>query len=109
MDHAEPHELRALEARNHPQHARLLAPLELRLKPDEAEVIAREVVLAQLHDRIRPAARPRIASSPAGFIGPKRSVSTPRCAITSIGRQPSKNFVLSKSCTAAFSAATIAA
>ena len=28
--------------------------------------------------------------SPTGFIGPKRSVSRPRSAITSIGRQPSK-------------------
>ncbi len=28
--------------------------------------------------------------SPTGFIGPKRRVSRPRSAITSIGRQPSK-------------------
>ena len=40
--------------------------------------------------------------------GPKRSVSRPRCAITSIGRQPSKNFSLSKSCTVADSAETTA-
>ena len=39
-----------------------------------------------------------------GFIGPNRSVSRPRCAITSIGRQPSKNVARSKSCTVADSA-----
>ena len=105
MDHAEPHELGVLEPGNQPQHARLLAPLHLRLEPDEAEVVAGEVVLPQLHDRVRLAPGARIVS-PTGFIGPNRSVSTPRCAITSIGRQPSKNFASSKSCTAAFSAAT---
>ena len=78
---------------NQPQHARLIAPLDLRLEPDEAEVIAGQVVLPQLHGGVRP--RPvRGSVRPTGFIGPKRSVSGPRCAITSIGRQPSKKSLL---------------
>ena len=60
MHHAEADELRVLEARNHRQHARLLAPLQLRLEADEAEVIAGEVVLPQLHDGVRRAAGARI-------------------------------------------------
>ena len=60
MHHAEADELGALEAGNEPQHARLLAPFDLRLKSHEAEVIAREVVLAQLHGRVRLASRARI-------------------------------------------------
>jgi hypothetical protein len=46
----------------------------------------------------------RGSSSPTGFIGPKRSVSSPREAITSTGRQPSKNSSFSKSWTLAHSA-----
>ena len=49
MHHAEAHELCLLEARNQPQHARLSAPFDLRLEADEAEVIAGEIVLPQLH------------------------------------------------------------
>ena len=100
MDHAEPDEFGLLEPGNQPQHARLLAPFQLRLEADQAEVIAGEVVLPELHDGVglRPV---RGSFSPTGFIGPNRSVSSPRCAITSIGRQPSKNFSLSKSWTVA--------
>ena len=53
MDHAVAHELGLLEARNHPQHSRLLSPLQLRLESDEAVVIAGKVVLAQLHGGVR--------------------------------------------------------
>ena len=60
MDHAEADELRLLEPGNQPQHARLLAPFHLRLEPDQAEVIAGEVVLPQLHDRVGLAAGARI-------------------------------------------------
>ena len=57
MHHAEAHELGVLEARDHPQHARLIAPLDLRLEPDQAVVIAGERVLPQLHHRVRQAGR----------------------------------------------------
>ena len=53
MDHAEPHELGLLEPGNHAQHARLLSPLQLRLKAHEAVVIAGQIVLAQLHGGVR--------------------------------------------------------
>ena len=60
MDHAEPHELRLLEAGNHAQHPRLLAPLQLRLESHEAVVIAGKIVLAQLDGGVRLPSRPRI-------------------------------------------------
>ena len=60
MDHPEAHELGRFEARDHPEHARLFAPLQLRLKPDEAVVIGGEVVLPQLDDGVRPSAGARI-------------------------------------------------
>ena len=60
MHHAEADELGVLEAGNHRQHARLLAPLQLRLEADQAEVVAGEVVLPQLHDGVRRAAGARI-------------------------------------------------
>ena len=53
VHHAEPHELRVLESRNEPEHARLLGPFELRLESHEAEMVAGEIVLAQLHRRVR--------------------------------------------------------
>ena len=107
VNHAEPDELRVLEAGNHAQDAGLLGPFQLRLKSDEAEMIPGELSCRNCTTAY--GVRPVPGSiRPTGFIGPKRSVSTPRCAMTSIGRQPSKNFVLSKSWTAAFSAVTIA-
>ena len=57
MHHAEAHELGILEPGNHPQHARLIAPFDLRLEADQAVVIAGERVLPQLHHRIRAAVR----------------------------------------------------
>jgi hypothetical protein len=67
----------------------LLAVLQLGLEADHVPQRAQRIVLAQLHHGIghRPV---RGSSGPTGFIGPKRSVSRPRSAMTSIGRQPSK-------------------
>ena len=104
VHHPEPHELGLLESRNQPQHARLLAPFELRLKARPGCSDRRRDcpgAAAPPHTAGRPV---RGSSDPTGFIGPNRSVSSPRCAITSIGRQPSKNFSLSKSWTVADSA-----
>ena len=53
VDRSEPHELGPLQTRNQPQHAPLFGPLELRLKADQAEVVGREVVLAELRDGVR--------------------------------------------------------
>ena len=63
VDHAEAHELRLLEPGNHAQHSRLLAPFHLRLKPDEAVMIAGKVVLSQLNGRVRLPAGPRIGQA----------------------------------------------
>ena len=41
VDHPVARELGVLQARDHLEHARLLAPLHLRLEPDQAEVVAR--------------------------------------------------------------------
>ena len=61
MHHAEPHELGLFQPRHQPQHARLVAPLDLRLEAHEAEVIAGESVLAQLDDGVGRVAGARIA------------------------------------------------
>ena len=45
---------------NQTEHALLLAPLQLRLEADQAVVIAGDVVLAQLHHRVRLPSRVRI-------------------------------------------------
>src|SRR5205814_10042551 len=58
--HAEPDELCLFEAWDEPQDARLIAPFDLRLKSDEAEMIGGEVVLTQLDGRERLAAGPGI-------------------------------------------------
>ena len=108
MNHPEAHELGRFEARDHPEHARLFTPLQLRLKADEAVVIGRQIVLPELHDGVRPPARARDRSGRLASSARTEACPTPRCAMTSIGRHPSKNCVLSKSCTAAFSAETIA-
>ena len=60
MHHAEADDLRVLEPRHQLQHARLLAPLQLRLEADQAEVIAGQRVLPQLHGCVRHAPGPRI-------------------------------------------------
>ena len=60
MHHAEADEFGALEAWNQPEHALLLTPFDLRLESDEAEMIARQIVLAELHRRVRLATDARI-------------------------------------------------
>ena len=60
MDHAKSYELGVLETGDETQHPLLLAPLDLRLEADQAEVIAGERVLPQLHRRVRLAAGARI-------------------------------------------------
>ena len=76
------------------QHARLIAPLDLGLKSHEAEMIAGAGCPAAAARRRAARGPSADRSRPTGFIGPKRSVSAPRCAITSIGRQPSKKRLL---------------
>ena len=63
VDHPVAHELGLLEAGNHAQDSLLLAPLELGLEADDREVAGRQVVLAELHDRVGAAARARIHES----------------------------------------------
>ncbi len=77
-----------------PEHARLIAKPHVILKSDQVIAIGALILLPQLHHRIRPSAGSRIGQA-RRFIGPKRSVSRPRRAISSIGRQASKNGVLS--------------
>ena len=89
MERAEPHELGALEARNHPQHAALLGISHLGLEADHVVQARRAIVLAQLHHRERALRAARIVR-PTGRIGPNASVCGPRRAISSIGMQPSK-------------------
>ena len=60
VNHPEADELGVLEPRDEPQDARLLAPLHLGLEPDEAEVIAGERILPELHARVRLAPGARI-------------------------------------------------
>ena len=85
VHHAEADELRLLEAGNQAEHARLLAPLDLRLEADQAEVIAGERCPAA-------AARPRTArgrcadrrgrpaSSGRSAACPRRDAPSPRSA-----------------------------
>jgi hypothetical protein len=60
MHHAEADEFGVLETRDHLQHARLVAPFDLRLEADQAVVIAGERVLPQLDHGVGQAAGPRI-------------------------------------------------
>ena len=53
--------------------------------------------------------RPSGVRRPTGFIGPKRRVSTPRRAISSMGRHPSKKTAFSNSCGTTTSAPVTAA
>ena len=91
MQAAEPRELGAREAGDDAEDARLLAVLQLGLEADHVPQRAQRIVLPQLHDGIGPLGAGVCGLvRPTGFIGPKRSVSRPRSAITSMGRQPSK-------------------
>jgi hypothetical protein len=81
---------RVLEARNPPEDIGLRAILHLGLEAHDVVERAERVVAAQLDDGIGLHVGRCGFVSPTGFIGPKRSVSRPRSAMTSIGRQPSK-------------------
>ena len=63
MHHAEAHELGVLETGNQRQHARLFTPLQLRLEPHQAEMVAGQIVLPQLHDGKRRAPGARIGQA----------------------------------------------
>ena len=63
MHHAKPDEFRLLEAGNETKDARLIAPLDLRLKPDEAEMIPGEIVLTKLDGRVRLTSGARIGQA----------------------------------------------
>ena len=60
MHHAEADELRLLEPGHQAQHAGLIGPLDLGLEADQAEVVAGQRVLPQLHGRIREAPGARV-------------------------------------------------
>ena len=90
MQAAEPGELGLLQPRNGAEDAHLLGMFQLGLEADHVEQRAELVVLAQLHDGVGLDVGSCGLVRPNGFIGPWRSVSRPRSAITSIGRQPSK-------------------
>ena len=83
-------EARILESGDQAQDAGLLAELQMILKSDEVVGIGAQIFLAQLHDCVRHSCRSADRRSPTGFIGPKRRVSRPRRAISSMGRQLSK-------------------
>lgn len=92
MDAAEPRESRPFEAGNQAEDPLLDRMDQLGLKSDHVEERAERVVLAQLRHRMgRPPVRGSVG--PTGFMGPKRKVSRPRRAMTSSGRQPSKQGV----------------
>ncbi len=63
MHHPEADELGVLESRDQRQDACLLAPFQLRLETHQAEVIAGDVVLTQLHHGVRRAPGSRIDES----------------------------------------------
>ena len=90
MQAAEPRELGVLQAGDGAEQPHLLAVLHLGLEADHVEERAERVVLPELHDGIGFYVGLCGLVRPNGFIGPCRSVSGPRSAITSIGRQPSK-------------------
>ena len=92
MDAAEPREAGVLQARHHAEDARLLGVAQLGLEADDVVERAERIVPAELHDGMGASARARVGQA-TGFIGPKRSVSSPRAAITSTGRQPSNQGV----------------
>jgi len=58
---AEAYEMRGLQTGNHPEYALLLRVAQIGLESDQVVELARQVVLAQLDDRVRPLARTRIA------------------------------------------------
>ena len=89
MDLAVAKKLGILKARNQAKNALLLTEPKMVLKTDQVVAVSPEVLLSKLHRGIR-APSGRGSVRPIGFIGPKRRVSRPRRAISSMGRQASK-------------------
>ena len=89
VDLAVAEEVGVLEAGDQAEDAGLLAELHVVLEADEVEALGAEILLAKLDAGLGPAAGPRVVEA-HGFMGPKRRVSRPRRAISSMGRQPSK-------------------
>ena len=81
---------RLLEARDGPEDADLLGMLQLRLEAHHVEERAQRVVLPELHDRPGPPAGARVGEADGLHRAEARASPSPRSAITSIGRQPSK-------------------
>ena len=87
----------ALHARNHTQNPSLFTELQVVLKANQVVAFGAKIFLSQLH--YGPGRDGVLGSSkPTGFIGPKRNVSRPRFASSSIGRQASKNGIFSSKC-----------
>ena len=97
VDHPVADELGALEAGDHPEDALLLAPLELGLEAHDRPVAGGEVVLPQLHDGVRAAARcagpgrGRPASSVRSEACPRPATRSPRRAGSPRRRAPSRS------------------
>ena len=104
MDLSVAQEFGVLQARDHAQNAFLFAELQMVLEADEVITIGAQIFHAQLDAGVGAAACARI-EKPMGFIGPKRSVSRPRRAISSIGRQDSKYGTSSGMCASTVCAA----
>ena len=77
------------EAGDEAEDSGLLAELEMVLEADEVVAVGAEVFLAELDDGVGRLTGARVGR-PTGFMGPKRRVSGPRRAVSSMGRQPSK-------------------
>ena len=90
MQTAKPGELGLPEAGDGAEDAHLLAVLQLGLKSDHVPQRAKRIVLPQLHDGMGLHAGAVRIGEADRLHRPVASVSRPRSAMTSIGRQPSK-------------------
>ena len=94
VDLPEADEAGVLQARDHPQHALLLAPLHARLEADQVELALGQVLLPELHHRPgAPAVGGRAgppASSARSAGCPRRAGRSPRSAGTPRRRPPSR-------------------
>ena len=86
MHHAEANELGVLEPRNHPQHARLVTPFDLRLEADQAVVDAAAGLPGQHLTYLWNLPRERFAGAVLRF----PCQSSPRCPVFRRSRHPSQ-------------------
>src|SRR5690606_40434206 len=63
MDRAGSQELRVLEPRDHAEYAALLTRAQSRLEPHQVPHLTLPVLTAELHDCVRPPARPRVTQT----------------------------------------------